>query len=98
MNMFRVDVKKMAAPKTLGDQSVVLLDRMTMADILQLNIRRQRFMQDHEGHEEKFIQRNRQYTIIGCIPRSLLGCFDSQLPVHGPSVLTSTAAQRCTEP
>lgn len=39
--MFRVDVKKMAAPKTLGDQSVVLLDRMTMADILQLNIRRQ---------------------------------------------------------
>lgn len=39
--MFRVDVKKMAAPKTLGDQSAVLLDRMTMADILQLNIRRQ---------------------------------------------------------
>ena len=39
--MFRVDVKKMAAPKTLGDQSTVLLDRMTMADILQSNIRRQ---------------------------------------------------------
>lgn len=39
--MFRVDVKKMAAPKTLGDQSAVLLDRMTMADILQLNIRKQ---------------------------------------------------------
>lgn len=40
--MFRVDVKKMAAPKTLGDQSTVLLDRMTMANNLQLNIRRQR--------------------------------------------------------
>lgn len=39
--MFRVDVKNIAAPKTLGNQSTVLLDRMTMVKVLQLNIRKQ---------------------------------------------------------
>lgn len=97
--MFRVDVKKMAAPKTLGDQSTVLLDRMTMADILQSNIRRQlkgscKTMMDMKRNSFTKIE----YTIIGCVPKNLLGCFDSQLPVHGLSVLTSTEAQRCSEP
>jgi hypothetical protein len=32
--MFRVDVKKMAAPKTLEDQSTALLSRMTLAKYL----------------------------------------------------------------
>ena len=37
--MFKVDVKKMAAPKTLRDQNTVLLGRPTMDVAHKLNIR-----------------------------------------------------------